>query len=698
MHGRPIRKDAQWPLRLSRRSQPRLFSGRIPPPLQVLAILALSLLPALATGAAADEPDPTKPAVGVAEAEAETALGDDAVAPVDVAIVEGQITDALGQGHPGVQVTVHRRRDDGSPGALLGTATTDEMGDFTVRVAKPVRGPVIVRLSASQYQPVVREFDLDPDDYPPFVGEELDGVLILVGRVVDALHDHPIAEAEVKLEIAYREWTATSNERGEFLLEGIVPGEGLLTVEAEGYGRERLAIPEMATQGDALVALKPERTLRLTVVDADPQPIAGVSVEAIDEARDDYRLGVTDAQGVCVLRGWHFDCEELLVKLQHEAYVSSAWFDRPVALTRTQTATDAQLEMQRAGTITGQVRNQRTDSGISGARVLTGSEYSDSTPRDWADDDGHFRIIGVPAGPTVVTVHARGYAPELRVVEVAAGETAKLDLFLQPGQTLTGQVTDKDGKPLPHAQLLAGRWRDHQTLGLRAVADAEGRFVLADAPSDPFELTVYIGSFEAGAQTVQAGAEPVALQVSASARRVAEGGQLIETGQPAPDFAVTTLGGRAMTLGELRGKVILLQFWATWCPPCVAEVPELVKIAKQFGNRPDFVQLGISLDHDEGALRKFMEANRVTWPQVYGEAGGAHQTADSYGVHAIPAILLIDRNGQIQRPPLDSEGLAEAIQAALAQPEPPPAQETAPARKPDPAPEGDADQTGGEGP
>src|SRR5215218_1784706 len=83
----------------------------------------------------------------------------------------------------------------------------------------------------------------------------------------------------------------------------------------------------------------------------------------------------------------------------------------------------------------------------------------------------------------------------------------------------------------------------------------------------------------------------------------------------APDFSFTSSEGEHIALGDLRGKVVLLDFWGTWCPPCVDSVPELRTLHKCYSNEPWFVLIGISSDNDEEKWQEFTVKNKMIWPQ-----------------------------------------------------------------------------------
>ena len=111
-------------------------------------------------------------------------------------------------------------------------------------------------------------------------------------------------------------------------------------------------------------------------------------------------------------------------------------------------------------------------------------------------------------------------------------------------------------------------------------------------------------------------------------------------------FKVKTTDGKDLSLEELKGKIVLLDFWATWCGPCRMEMPEVRRIWEKY--RSDrFVLVGISLDDDRQALDQYVAKMHMTWPQYY-EGDGKVSVSDLYGVHAIPESFLIDQDGVIR--------------------------------------------------
>ena len=113
--------------------------------------------------------------------------------------------------------------------------------------------------------------------------------------------------------------------------------------------------------------------------------------------------------------------------------------------------------------------------------------------------------------------------------------------------------------------------------------------------------------------------------------------------QLAPNFRVTTLDGKTITLESLTGKVVLIDFWATWCPPCRRALPHLQKMVKEFAGQP-FVLLSVSLDPDEGKWKSYTAQNHMTWPQ-YRAGGFDGEIPTLFAVQGVPYTIIIDANG-----------------------------------------------------
>ena len=111
--------------------------------------------------------------------------------------------------------------------------------------------------------------------------------------------------------------------------------------------------------------------------------------------------------------------------------------------------------------------------------------------------------------------------------------------------------------------------------------------------------------------------------------------------QLAPAFSVTTLDGGRFNLDQMKGRVILLDFWATWCGPCMQELPQIKQIARDFTGQP-LVILSISWDEDGQVWRRFVAKNGMTWPQY---RDTSHRIGRLFGVEALPGYFTIDADG-----------------------------------------------------
>ena len=115
-------------------------------------------------------------------------------------------------------------------------------------------------------------------------------------------------------------------------------------------------------------------------------------------------------------------------------------------------------------------------------------------------------------------------------------------------------------------------------------------------------------------------------------------------GKPAKDFQFI-VNGKRETLADFRGKVVVLNFWATWCPPCVEETPSLIQLQKRIAPMGGTI-LGVSLDDDAGAYSDFLKEHHIDFP-TYRDP--TKKSALDYGTTMYPETYVIDRNGRIDR-------------------------------------------------
>lgn len=117
-------------------------------------------------------------------------------------------------------------------------------------------------------------------------------------------------------------------------------------------------------------------------------------------------------------------------------------------------------------------------------------------------------------------------------------------------------------------------------------------------------------------------------------------------GQPAPDFTVSGLSGEQIRLSDLRGKVVLLNFWASWCPPCKDEMPSLVDLNRAMAGK-NFQMLAVSIDRGgKDTIREFLGKNGINLPVFFDPQG---KVMKAYGVLRVPETFIIDGKGIVRK-------------------------------------------------
>ena len=138
----------------------------------------------------------------------------------------------------------------------------------------------------------------------------------------------------------------------------------------------------------------------------------------------------------------------------------------------------------------------------------------------------------------------------------------------------------------------------------------------------------------------------------------------LAVGAKFPDFDEKDLDGKPLSVANHKGKVVLVDFWATWCGPCISELPNVLKTYEKYHSQ-GFEIIGISLDQDKDKLTGFIDKKGMKWAQFFDGKGWGNKLAGKYGVQSIPMTYLLDGEGKIIAKNLRGEALEEAVGKGL---------------------------------
>jgi thiol-disulfide isomerase/thioredoxin len=139
----------------------------------------------------------------------------------------------------------------------------------------------------------------------------------------------------------------------------------------------------------------------------------------------------------------------------------------------------------------------------------------------------------------------------------------------------------------------------------------------------------------------------------------------LQKGDPAPAFVANAFDGKPVNLADLRGKYVLLDFWATWCGPCVAAIPHLQRLHETYGADPRFVMISISVDDRQPAPAAFLAKRNLPWLQVFAGRTSTASAWPTFGLQGLPSVWLIGPDGQILAREIADEEIDQQLKTAL---------------------------------
>lgn len=161
-----------------------------------------------------------------------------------------------------------------------------------------------------------------------------------------------------------------------------------------------------------------------------------------------------------------------------------------------------------------------------------------------------------------------------------------------------------------------------------------------------------------------AGSEPRAAEAAKST--LARRQQVAELKSKPVDLKFTAVDGKEVDLANLRGKVVLVDFWASWCAPCIVEMPNVVSTYEKFHDK-GFEIIGISFDQEKAAMEGAVKSHRMTWMHYFDGAGFEGKIPRRFGIMRLPSVMLIDKKGMLRETELRGEALPMAVAKLLAE-------------------------------
>ena len=609
--------------------------------------------------------------------------------------LSGRVVDRAGKPIPSAQIRVKSWRGSES---LDQDLKVDENGRFAWNEAPP--DEVKIDVQASGYS--------SKKDLPLEAGHPHEITLtpstLVKGTVLDAKTGQPIPHFSLVLGAVWNHGDRFLWQRGygtdrqarkspgsfEYTI-GQPAHQYLLRVQAEGYLHEDTGLfsPD-GTLHAFTFRLTPSEPIRGTVQKPDGAPAGNGSVYLVT-SDDSLTLenGVV-SNALFTIRAMTTADGRFALPPQKDAYLLLALMDTGFAIAHSRDlSSDNTLRLKDWARVSGTVKvGGKPAAGLALSSSPDTPPLVEKEPRldnqvyIKTDSSGRFEIPRMMPGRHVLGqwvpngADRRAWFVSMATFDVESGKTLDLKIG-ELGRRVTGRLAI----PRPSAWMVrkasiepSASKGQSRSVGVHLFSD--GRFEAFDlAPGDyllqikihepPPENACGWGRMIAAythAFRVSGGPNDAPLDLGVL-QPIEQGGQPLKVGDIAPDFALKTLDGKDLTLASVRGKFFLLDFWATWCAPCVAEIPNLEAVYKAFGSDPRFVMASLSLDERVDDARSFVKSKNLTWHQ--GLVDPESPIATAYGAAAIPATFLIGPDGKILATDLRGEKIMTSVAEAL---------------------------------
>jgi len=547
---------------------------------------------------------------------------------------------------------------------------SNETGDISAQLPRPITGSIRARVHMDGFNDFVDEYEIsDPEDLP-FVDATLTGTAVISGKVTAAATGKPIDKAAVRCETGLKTLNVQTDTDGEFSFTNVTRGNVAMTFSADGFAIERRTVGIMTNQAKTEIQLRPERPVELIIEDNLGKPAAGVAVEALIEPSSDFIEATSDANGQTRLKGVHPEATAIQFRLNGGRYVRNREFVKFITMPDPSTQPEEPLPVTRrltvriAAKMNGKVVNAAGEP-VGGVRVFVGKQLRPDMPTTWTDDEGKYELTRLEPGFSVVSFQHADYATTIQECRLPPDQTTAVDAKILAGKPLGGTIVDEKGKPVGGVFVSGDSWKGYETLGLRLLTGDDGRFGFDNAPEGEIEFSfVKPGFGPSVTQNLTAGKTDyrvVIKEAEAPAAEDSDSEAKIKTGDAVPDLTVTDADGKQYKLADLRGKYVFLDCWASWCGPCVAEIPNVKALREATKDRTDFLLLGISLDRDRDAFKAALKKHGMDWPQVFGPKSGGTEVFEALNGVGIPYTCLIGPDGKIIAQNLRGPEMADEV-------------------------------------